>query len=324
MNFKIVTKLRPFSHTAGARCIIPGTSSEIQAFPTLLKIDQNEVQLDLTGPVEGFTLQQDLEKNCVFVFGRAQEGYYKLRIEASPSGFWVRSERGKLLKEDKHLPQEIPFVLKSYFERLSLGSHKAQDWDLVQKRGDLKEILPTLFYLGQKIPQIAEQPLLGTARLLQMPSSRNLLEKALQNFVKAAFSSLLVPRLIDDQHQGLVKEEPVFGNRFFLLQEATSLIRGLFFRQNERRLALLPSLPISFDCGKFVGLQAPGIGEINLDWSKKELRLVKIKASTSGEIILDLQKEIKSFRINKAQTQKRDEPLILEAGRTYLLDRFQS
>jgi hypothetical protein len=321
MNIKITAKLRPFSHIPGAACLIPGTCSVITAFPTLLKINSHEIKLNLTGPVRDFTLQQDLERNCVFVFGQAKEGYFRLRVEASDSGFDVEVEKGPL--KSVHIRAEVPFASKLLFERLSLGNHKAQDWDQVQKRADLEEILPIFFCLGQKLPPILPQPLLGTARLLEFPEERNRLASALISFFKVAFTQMLVPRLIDDQHQGLVPDEPVQGSPFFLIQEGMKRVRSLFFKQDERRLAFLPHLPVSLHAGRMIGLQAPGIGEIDFEWSKKTLRCVYLRASTSGEVIFELQKELKSFRVGKKLQQKATEPLLLEAGKTYFLDRFQ-
>ena len=323
---RIAERLRPYSHTPGAACIIPGTCSEIEAFPTLLKIGKIEVRLPFTGPVKDFTLEQDLEKNCVRVYGKAKEGFFRLRIEAADSGFNIIGEKGSF--KTLHIPFETQFVDRPAFERLSLGNHKAQDWDLVQKRSDLKEFLPVLFCLGQKIPFIPPQKLIGTARLLELPENRNDLVEALEAFFKAAFTKILIPRLIDDQHHGLVPEESVQGNRFFLVQEGAKMIRALFFRQEERRIALLPHLPIPLDCGRMLGLKAPGIGEIDLEWSKKLLRRAVIRASTSGEVVLELQKEIKTYRVRKSlrekgHRQKSTDPLLLESGKTYLLDRFQ-
>ncbi len=322
MTIKIVQKLRPFSHTPGASCLIPGSCSVIQAFPTRLCIDDHEISLSLTGPVADFTLQQDLERNCVYVFGKAQEGYYRLRISAHDSGFDIQVEKGPL--KSLQISAEVPFVFKPTFERLSLGSHKAQDWDQVQKRCDLKEILPILFCLGQKIPLIPPQPLTGTARLLEVPKERLQLAQALTSFFKAAFTQLLVPRLIDDQYQGLVPHEPARGNPCFLLQEGAKMIRSLFFRQNERRLAFLPQLPIPLDAGRMIGPKASDIGEIALEGTKKSPRRILIRATTSGEVILELPRAIKTFRVGKKHRQKATEPLLLEAGRTTLLDRFQS
>ncbi len=318
---KIAARFKPFSHTPGASCVIPGTDCIIEAFPTLLRIDGRGWPMPLTGPVEGFTLSQDLERNCVYVFGKAKEGYFRLRVEGHDGGIEIRSEKGPL-KSGK-ISAEIRHVMKAPFERLSLGSHKAQDWDLIQRRGDLKEILPILFCLGQKIPQIPSQELSGTAALLQFPEGRTTLESALQAFTKAAFKSILVPRLVDDQHQGFVPEGDVKGDPFFLLQEGAQRIRGLFFSQNERRLAFLPNLPIAFDAGRMVGLKAPGVGEIDFEWSKKLLRRVVIRANTSGEVLFVLQREIQNFRVGKKRKMKRGEPLLLEAEKTYSFDRFE-
>ena len=328
MKIKIVEKLAPFSHLPGAACVIPGTCWEVEAFPTLIRIGKHEIRLHLTGPVHDFTLQQDLERHCVFVFGKAKEGYYKIRIEASDSGFDLAPEKGKVLKGKVHVAEEIQFVPKKDWERLSLGNHKSQDWDLVKKRCDLTEILPLLFCLGQKIPRIPPQPLKGTARLLEMPEERNELDAALKAFFKAAFKKILVPRLIDDHMQGIVPEEDVKGDRFFLIQEGAKMVRGLFFKQNERRLGFLPHLPVSLHAGRMIGIKAPGIGEIDFEWSKKTLRSVIIRATTSGEVILELGKELKTLRVRsspreKGKRQSGTEPVLLAAGKTVYLDRFQ-
>ncbi len=318
---KIAQRLKPFSHTPGISCPIPGTLSILTAYPTLLKLDDQKVELPFTGPVEQFTVELDLEKSAVFVFGRAKEGYFRLQISANSSGFQIKSEKG--IFQSLKIQKEISFRSLEKCERLSLGSHKSQDWDLVKRRLHLKEILPTLFLLGQKLPHIPPQPLRGIARLLQLNEERKNLEKALLSFFMAGFSNMLAPRLFDDQFQGIIAEETVEGEPFFLLQEGAKVIRSLFFTQKERRLAFLPKLPISFDAGRMVNLNAPGIGEIDFEWSKKQLKKVNIYCHTEGEVILELQKEIQSFRVNKKGKIKRGEPLFLEKNKTIYLDRFE-
>ncbi len=323
MSIKIAAKLRPFSHTPGASCVIPKTHSILEAFPTLLRIDGKEWPLKLSGPVKGFTVQQDLEKDAVFVFGNAKEGYFRLRIVANDGGFDIVSERG-FLKGGK-IDAEIQYSEKTSLEieKLSLGSHKAQDWDLMQRRLDLKELLPILFSLGQKIPSVLPQELSGTALLLKFFEKRDAIEENLSAFFRAAFKSMLVPRLIDDQHQGLVAEGAGRGNPFFLLQEGMKRVRSLFFSQNERRIAFLPNLPVSLDAGRLIGIQAPGIGEIDFEWSKKTMRRCLIRANNSGEILFDLPKEIRRFRVGRKKWIQREEPLLIEEKKIFLLDRFE-
>ena len=318
MKIKIAARLAPFSHTPGSGCLIPGTTLELRAFPTKLTIPQAGIEhkCQVTGPVQNFTLQQDLEKNCVWIFGKGEEGFFRIKVEATDEGFNIGAE---------HIPYEMQFVKKTHIERLSLGGHKLQNWDYPQ---ELEDSLPVLFLLGQKIPHIEPFALKGTASLLQMPTDRNKIASALDALLKAGFSKILVPRLFDDQYQGLSPEETIDGNPSILVQEGAKIIRSLFFKQNERRLAFLPTLAPRFHSGRMVSLMADGIGEIDFEWSKGLLKKAIFRVKTAGDVVLELQKEIKTFRVRKnlkekGKTQCAKEPLVLSAGSTYFLDRFK-
>ena len=313
MKISIRERLRPYSHTPGAQCALPGTHWIVEAFPTLLRIGNIEIPLPYTGPVRDFTLQQDLEKNCVHLFGRAKEGYFKSQIAAAEGGIEISGN------VRKSIPANISFFLPEQWERLSLGKHKAQDWDLVLRRFDLEEILPVLYGLGQKIPPVAPQPLTGTARLLD-------LEAGFEPLCRAAFHQILVPRLTDDQRQGLCQDEEGKGNPFFLLQESCSRIRALFFCQKGNRLRLLPNCP--FDAGRMTNVQAKGIGSLDLEWAKKRIRRAILRPLFSGEVFLDLQKEIKSFRVKtegrgKGKRYLASDSLVVDSEKIYFLDQFQ-
>lgn len=323
MNISIANRLRPYSHIPGAQCAIPGTHFILEAFPTLLRLGNIEIPLKFTGPVRDFTLQQDLEKNCALVFGKAKEGSFKIEIGAQSGGFEI-----SFYEEKKFFPAKLFFFLPEQWERLSLGMHKAQDWDLVLRRFDLKEILPVLYGLGQKIPPLPSQPLTGTARLLAFSEDRVL--EGFEALCRAAFHKILVPRLHDDQHQGLCSDEgpdeEAAGNPFFLLQEAARRIRSLFIREEDDRVRLLPNCP--FDAGRMANVQVK-VGSLDLEWAKRLLRRAVLRPAASGEIALDLQKEIRSFRVKtggreKGRKQSASEPLLLEAGKTYFLDRFST
>jgi hypothetical protein len=308
MKITIAQRLKPFSHTPGAKVVIPGTHFVLEAFPALLRIGNLEIPLDV--PVRDFTVSQDLEKNCVWVS--------RNRISASPDGFEILFG-----KERKFFPIKIAFSLPEHMERLSLGSHKTQDWDLVLRRFDLLEILPVLYALGQKIPPLPPQPHTGTARLLDFPDETAFL--GLEILCRAAFHHILVPRLSDDQHQGLCPDEEGTGNSFYLIQESARRIRSLFFRQEGNRLSLLPSCP--FAAGRMTGVQTT-FGPLDLEWAKGILRRAVLHASMSGEVALDLQKAIKTFRLRlntweKGRKRGPSETFLVEAGKTYLLDRFQ-
>ncbi len=313
----------------GAACLIPGTCFEIEAFPTLIRLGKKyELNLHITGPVKDFTLELDLEKNCVFVFGKAKEGFYRLKIEGSqngievdvvnaPKGFLINANPFKA-RERLFFSEELDFFLPSVWERLSLGRQKAQDWDLVWRRFDLREILPVIFGLGQKIPFIEAHPLKGTGRLLK--------EGNFASFCKAAFSKILIPRFLDEEYQGLSPIETVEGNPCFLLQEAASRLRSLFFFQEGTSLFLLPSS--QFVSGRMTRIQVADVGELDLEWASRLLRRCVLRATFSRSIVFHLPTPLRSFRVRMSPSQKgfRHEaknPLAIEAGKTYLIDRFQ-
>lgn len=327
MKITIAERLKPFSHTPGALCLIPGTSWEIEAFPALIRLEKKyELSLHITGPVKDFTLEQDLEKNSVSVFGKAKEGFYRLLFEGktggidvtilnAPIGFLVN---GKPLRAHERLffADDIEFFLPKIWERLSLGVSKVQDWDLVLRRFDLREILPVLYGLSQKLPYQQPQPLTGTGRLLA--------EGNLEAFCRAAFSKILIPRLNDDQHQGLVSETSAGTNPCILLQEAYRQIRSLFFEEEGNVLKILPAC--DFPAGRMTRVQVSEIGEIDLEWASSTLRRGILRAAVSGEVAI-APKGLHSFRVRTTPSQRGSrhpsgEPLQVESGKTYFLDRF--
>jgi hypothetical protein len=234
----------------------------------------------------------------------------------APVGFLAN---GAPLRSQERLffADEIDFFLPANWERLFLGVSKALDWDLVLRRFDLREFLPLLFGLGQKLPLIKPQPLQGTGKLLE--------EGNFDSFCRAAFSKILVPRLVDEQHQGLVLPETASGDPCFLLQEAARRIRALFFVQAESRISLLPAN--TFPAGRMTGIFASGVGELDLEWASRTLRRAILRASTAGNVTILLPKGLRSFRVRTTLSQKGQrvdsgEPISLEGGKTYFFDRF--
>jgi len=316
MKITISQKLRPFSHRPGVACLIPGTCLSVEAFPTLLRFAGFEYPIDVKGPIKNFTLIQDLERNCVFISGDGKDRSYRFRLQAFNGGFELFSQKPK---EKKIFAFSLSFFLPLTWEKLSLGSHKSQDWDLVMRRSDLKEILPVIFGLGQKIPLMNKQPSGSILSLLN--------EAQLQDFCSVAFSDILVPREKDEQHLGLVPSDEKFeGRPFILLQEAFLLIRSLFFRQNERRLEFLPST--LFASGRLINLQVPGVGEIDMEWASYRLRRVVIRANCSGELLFTFPQDVSCFRFTVSKSLKHKkhlvgDPFLVKMGYTYFLDRFQ-
>lgn len=208
---KIATKLRPFSHTFGSKCLIPGTDTIVEAFPNLLRIGTEEIPIDISS---GFTLQQDLMRNCVWVFG-------------------------------KNFRKRIDGVSLSEIEKLSLGSHKSQDWDMVLRRMDMAEILPVLYDLGQKSKR-------GT------PIDISNYEE----FCRDSFQSIAVPRAP-------------------FLREVFQKIRSHFILDNGKEIILLPDNP--FPHGRLLNVQTQ-FGTLDIEWTKHKMRRAIFHPTNTGEI----------------------------------------
>lgn len=286
MNISISARLKPFSHTIGTKCLLPGTQELVEAFPQMLRIGSVSIPLSHDAYTRPFTLQQDLEKNCVWVFGKS----FRYKIQASPVGLEIKSS-------DKtwEFKTSSSFYMPSSLERLSLGSHKAQDWDLVTRRMDLKEILPLVFALGQKVPFRSFE---------EMPSPSNL--QAVESFYRSHFEGMLIP-----------KEET-------FLSLAFQVIRSLFFKEEESNFSLLQHC--LFPEGRMVNIQTK-IGVLSFEWSKHRLRRAVFEAKETGEIHWKLVDSIRAYRVKTFKNEKgrmhlAKDPLLVEKDTTYFLDRF--
>lgn len=306
MHIKIAAKLRPFSHRPGIRCLIPYSTWEAQIFPAkiffhnLASGQREELSIPLSGPVKGFTVLQDLEKGRIEVFGKTKEGYFRNFLNADELSFIQR--------------QELPESQK----RLSLGFHKKQDWDLIQRRGEMGEIFPFWLRLAELIPEIPlpEEPI-GTSQLLR--------QGHLALTFQAAFQGILCPRLQDENHLGLIPDievDPMISP-LGLLHEGARQIEALFFKDEDDTLSFLPKLPKEFHAGRFINLKTRHGDLIDMEWSKKELKKVIIRPASTRSIRLKLQSQIHSFRVQKNSSSQRDQALELQEGKTLYLDRFK-
>lgn len=320
----ISARLRPFSHTPGASCLIPCSSWQVQAFPTLLRFtnlitaETHELPLNIKGPMLDFTLELDLEKRGVHVFGHSKSGYERFCIGMTDEGIRIMSEKGKTKKV---IPTKVNLSQISK-ERLSLGSHKALDWDLVKRKRDLSQVFPVWFRLGQMVPEIPLKKE-GTATLLKSCDKLEVVPQFLKLFM-AGFHGILIPRLNDDEHQGIIQSDAkVSGCPLGLLTEGAKQIRALFFTEEKDGFAFLPCLPPEFHAGRFLNLTTSKGDIINLEWSKKLLRRVIIRPGVSREVRFHFQKAIKSFREGEKEYPAETSFKFIN-GHTVYLDRFEA
>lgn len=333
-----------------------------------------ELSLAIEGPVGDFTAQLDLERGSIKVWGHGLQGYFLYSIMALPKnagavlciekctqeiivkkldGFEIQLLRpnsflNKILAAKDELimarSMEGAEAHTKYsageLDRLSLGSHKAQDWQYVRRRLDLKEILPAWRRLGQMVPQIAPIDHKGTAGLLRrcqehiQGKDKNRIVPELEKLFMAGFEGLLSPRLHDDEYQGIIpfqSTEAIKGNPFFLLSEGAKIIQDLFFQSNGDELSILPVLPPEFPCGRLINLSVDQLGSIDLEWSKKMIRRLVFRPFYQGEFLFNFEKDIRKFRLReKAEKTQESSKVIhrgagikVKPGTQYFFDNFE-
>lgn len=348
MKIAIAERLRPYSHFPGGYYLLPGSFFRLQIFPTLIRVYDlsksdpqlvKEFDLPVQGPIQQFTVMNDLEKGCISVWGHALQGYFRYRIHSQDHG------RSLAIIEEKS-PNEVPLFKEAHSldlidtppvtSRLSLGNQKAPEWELIERRLDLTEILPHWNRLGQILPPLTLFKREGTACLLDAceeaieSNSPETIVPGFLNLFKTGFCGLLTPRLIDDQHQGIVQTKCI-DNRdlspLILLTEGSVLIRKLFVQQKDREIRILPALPPEFHSGRFLEVALGELGSVDFEWSKKRIRRLIFRSEVEGEVRF-IFKHAKSCRVKEKDSKK---ALKLQIGNsvaisknlTYFFDNFE-
>ncbi len=328
MRIKISTRFTPFSHQAGIRCLIPGTTWEAQVFPALVQFTDLAGEGIYTlptshqGPVEGFTVQQDLEKKQIRIFGRARNGYF--------CSFIQRREK-KLLFDDQELPIKLSLIPPPESkERLFLGIHKKQQWERMMERLNPCELWPFWLYLAQRTPLVTLEKMGSYCLLAACEHASKVDRIRLWRLVfLGCFQGILSPRLADENHLGLFPETQISPRHspIGLLHEGSRLIRSLFFAEQEELIHLLPSLPPQCHAGRFLNLRTTTGDCFDLEWSKKILKKVVIHPASTHTLFLKTQKDIRHFRLrislkDRGRKVVRDQPIYCEEGQRLFLDRF--
>jgi len=186
-----------------------------------------------------------------------------------------------------------------------LGNHKAQDWDLVNRRCDLVEILPFWLRLGQLVPQLNQEGSGGTLSLLDN----------LSHLYQAGFEGMLSTRLEDADHQGFNLPEVSGGNPLMLLSEGAKKIRDQFVNFGPDSIEILQT---EFHAGRFLEINSV----LDIEWSKKQIRRVVYRSKDSKTTVFRFPKKIKSFRLNKQKRVLNGDALHLEPDTIYFFDNF--
>lgn len=320
MKIRIAERLRPFSHRPGTRLILPRSDHVLTLYPTLFKVNDRSIPLELSGPVKEFTVQLDLEKGCVWVWGFYREGYRRFCLWSESGEFRMAGTRGG----DQ---AAAPLFHSKPFERLSLGSHKKQDWCLVKRRGDLKEIVPHWMRLAQLIPQVQPHQEGALGFMLQIQKNKPTLHDEIWQLYDVGFDGIFHPRLEDEDHLG-ISLPPVSRqcSPLALIAEGAKFLRSLFIESGSQ-ISILPCLPSAFHCGRMVSIDLGTAGLLDMEWSKKMIKRMVFYSAVDQEQTFLFQKEIKNFRLKRGS--EKGEKIISTGSAlsfakdcTYYFDRF--
>jgi hypothetical protein len=335
MRITIAERLHPFSHTPGVRMLIPCTAIEVQVFPAALIFSDlsgpipktiEKLSLNVTGIVEKFTALLDLERGEVRVWGEGAAGYFRYALFAHQGSIGIHLEKSSV----SFTPSSLVTIVEareresgSNLARLSLGNHKAQDWDLVCRRCEMEEIFPIWHHLGQLVngQQEADYPPLKECMKQNKPEE---IVAQFRTLFKLGFRGILSPTLEDHLFQGIALPAPKQGSPLFLLQKGAELIGSLFVDQ----LKILPALPPEFHCGRLLNASC-AVGKVDVEWTKKAIRQMILRSSSSAEVVFQFPSGIRSFRLRQSNSDRGQKVQVgvlirVEPAQQYFFDNFQS
>jgi hypothetical protein len=219
--------------------------------------------------------------------------------------------------------------------------HKMQDWQLIARRLDLKEIFPIWMRLGQITPHVpAPVSTKGNLSLLKKCEeivNENLKQEVMPAFTRlflAAFEGISMPRLLDTDYQGIVpieRPEAADPSPVVILTQGAFLIRSLFLRESHDELSLLPCLPPDFHAGRVVEAHTLLGDRVDFEWTKKQLRGVILRPCSLRTMHLKVSRHIQKCRV-RSSLKDRGKEHSLKEGKLLLqlvpeqplfIDRFQ-
>lgn len=372
MRLTIAERLRPFSHLPGTSFVLPGSSLVLEIYPTMIRVDDisgplpknlGNISFDFEGPILNFTAIQDLVNGSLSVFGDSAEGYFRYAIHSLANGTGICislekalrtinircSEPWKISKDTLEKGEKLILgesiqthgAMSSFTstERLSLGSHKLQDWELVNRRLSFIEIFPIWHRLGQMVTKPLSDKLAGTSFLLKdcndaiLANAPDKILPHFKNIYLAGFDGVLSPRLSDTDHNGIRYPETDPSNvneasPLSILTEGARLIRSLFLQEIGNEVHVLPAIPPEFHCGRFLDVSCGKQGSLSIEWTKKSLRCMTFKAKEDQQIAFSFSNDEKKCRL---KTSNKDKGIVyipgnkldVLAGQDYWFDNFE-
>lgn len=291
-SIKIDQPYAPFTHKPGAKIPIPGTDLFALIYPAKVLIGAFSFILPLEERAKEFTAILDLKKGAIFVTVKTKSAYFRYRIKAEGEGAVLLFDRG--IKKRALIPCAVKRPL--CLEQISSGVYKKQEWELVQKRGDLKEILPLWFMASQWFEK-GEEP-----------------QDLVESF-QEGFRAIFAPQ----------EEEVYTGYKGSKASFPLKALRSYFAHYEKNRLELLPKVPACLTCGRAERLNLENLFSIDLLWSNARLKQAIITPHETGSALLVFPGKECRLRLKKKDPGtviRSGESLSYTADQRLYLDRF--
>jgi len=272
MRVLIRNRYRPFTHKPGAKVLVPGTPYTLHVFPAKTFVLEGET---VVRTIEGAKITElDLEKGCVRLDGKALD--------------FGRQNTAKS-------------------ERISFGVFKKQDFELIQKRADMREVLPMWHALAKWMPPSQPSYSIDKERVIPL----------LKDLFLSGFQSLFFPE--PPEFSGYPK---IPGDPASLISEGAQLIRSLLFKHEGDSLQVLPLLPRELECGRMVGVQLGNLALFDCEWRSGRIIRAGLTCLEDGTLNLYFPKRVKSFRIDGCKRAQNGESVALKKGYYIFFDQF--
>ncbi|MEL7430950.1 MAG: hypothetical protein AAGI90_00260 [Chlamydiota bacterium] len=311
MPISIGGKYAPFSRSFVCKLPILRTDWVATIYPTEILLENGSLNAKIThsftGPFSTFLCVLNAENGRIEISGKAQEGYFRFHLVSEKNvAFLVKKKPADCNTTFSGFPLEKIPVQEAALsqEKLSLGSHKKQEIEEVRRRGTLEEILPLWHRIATFYPAKKPAPLVDQNLLLRTFWSE--------------FSGIFCP----EKDPFRLRIPSVLEDPF---SYGSSLIATCFFFYKNNTLHFLPKKWFPF--GKMTGIFVEGVGHIDFSWSKNKMRMIHIHGKKEAKVHLSLP-GLKTVRLSanrKILEKKRSlkDPLLIEEGRSYVLDRFE-
>lgn len=309
---KIKEDYRYFTHLIGKESVIPLSKVVAKVFPTRLEIGEVVVDLNLTGPIKGFTHLLNMEKGRVEVFGKAKEGYYHVFLLAKEGKIVLRLHRGSSLSlvidgkeltlekgQEQTLLEAKTMPMPDFIEKISFGcSKKALLENDIQR-------LTKLYYFSQMIPK---------ADALEMP-----LED-----MESLISDLFVPSTSDRFFRGIITEHDI-QDKFSVFASLYAKIKTDLVVEEENTLSVLRNSDAFNIAGRGVSLVTENF-HVDVLWRKGRVLKVAITSAKDLSKKITFPGAVKKFRVRKHTNEKgkwhlADKPLFCKKNETLFIDR---